>query len=57
MTTAFTSAVVNSILADMVASGQSGLSIALTADCAAPTGQGLIDKSTLISNGWSVTTN
>ncbi len=27
------------------------------ADCAAPTGQGLIDKSTLISNGWSVTTN
>ncbi len=53
----FTSAVVNSILADMVASGQSGLSIALAGDCAAPTGQGLTDKSTLISNGWSVTTN
>lgn len=53
----FTSAVVNSILADMVASGQSGLGIVLTGDCAAPTGQGLTDKSTLISNGWSVTTN
>jgi len=53
----FTSAIVNSILADMVASGQSGLGIALAGDCAAPTGQGLTDKSTLISNGWSVTTN
>lgn len=48
----------NQILAEAVASGVSGGTLDLSGGTnAAPTGQGLIDKATLILAGWTVTTN
>jgi hypothetical protein len=57
-----TSAAVNAILAAFVAAGRTHtngtciLNLGGTGN-AAPTGQGLTDKTTLISRGWTVTTN
>lgn len=57
-----TSAAVNAILAAFVAAGRTSasgtciLNLGGTGN-AAPTGQGLTDKTTLISRGWNVTTN
>ncbi len=57
-----TSSAVNAILAGAVAGGRTSasgtcfLSISGTGP-AAPTGQGITDKSTLISRGWTVSTN
>jgi hypothetical protein len=56
-----TSTAVNAILSAFVAAGRTSanggciLNLGGTAN-AAPTGQGLTDKSTLISRGWTVTT-
>ena len=51
---------INALLAAFVAAGRNsgtcGLNLGGTGN-AAPTGQGLIDKATLISRGWTVTTN
>ena len=51
---------VNTILSDCVATGTSGshrsINVGGTGN-AAPTGQGITDKNTLISRSWSVTTN
>jgi Leucine-rich repeat (LRR) protein len=57
-----TSAAVNAILAAFVAAGRTsadGTCILMLGgtDNAAPTGQGITDKDTLISRGWTVTTN
>lgn len=51
--------VVNSILATVITYNiPAGIkSINLTGSCAAPTGQGLIDKNALIAAGWTVQTN
>jgi hypothetical protein len=57
-----TEAAVNAILAAFVAAGRTSargtciLNLGGTGN-AAPTGQGLTDKTTLISSGWTVTTN
>jgi hypothetical protein len=57
-----TAAAVNAILAAFVAAGRTSasgtciLNLGGTGN-AAPTGQGLTDKTTLISRGWTVTTN
>ena len=49
---------VNAILADFVAAGALSGTLNLAGfGNAAPTGQGLTDKQTLLSRGWSVTTN
>lgn len=51
---------INALLAAFVAAGRNsgtrGLNLGGTGN-AAPTGQGLTDKATLISRGWTVTTN
>jgi hypothetical protein len=51
---------VNTILSECVATGVSGpnriINVGGTGN-AAPTGQGITDKNTLISRGWTVTTN
>jgi len=57
-----TSAAVNAILAAFVAAGRTSTSGTCVlnlggAGNAAPTGQGLTDKTTLISRGWTITTN
>jgi hypothetical protein len=57
-----TSAAVNAILAAFVAAGRTsvdGVCVLFLSGTgnAAPTGQGLTDKTTLISRGWTVTTN
>lgn len=56
---ALTVSTVNAILSAMVDSGLgSGFVLDLSGGTnAAPTGQGLTDKATLIDNGWTVTTN
>lgn len=55
---ALTAESVNHILARCVASSTSAASIALQGGTnAAPTGQGILDKATIIGNGSSVTTN
>tara|TARA_B110000285_G_scaffold214820_1_gene260581 strand:+ start:2316 stop:3158 length:843 start_codon:yes stop_codon:yes gene_type:complete len=55
-----TASAVNTILSECVAANVSGpnriINVGGTGN-AAPTGQGLIDKNTLISRSWSVTTN
>jgi hypothetical protein len=55
-----TAAAVNAILAAFVAAGRSAgtrvLNLGGTGN-AAPTGQGITDKATLVSRGWTVTTN
>ena len=57
----FSAAVVNQILADLVASlalpGRVVCTVNLAQWAAAPTGQGLLDKATLIAAGWTVTTD
>jgi len=40
-----------------VAAGASGGTLNLAGTNAAPTGQGITDKATLNSRGWTVTTN
>ncbi len=52
-----TAASVNAILAAAVASGGTGMTIALQSGNAAPTGKGITDKATLIAAGNSVTTS
>ena len=53
-----TATAVNAILADFVAAGATNGTLNLgDPGNAAPTGQGLTDKQTLLSRGWSVTTN
>ena len=53
-----TASAINAILADFVAAGGAGgtLNLGGTGN-AAPTGQGILDKATLIGRGWGVTTN
>lgn len=54
-----TAVAVNAILAAFVAAGRTGagtINIGTGAN-AAPTGQGITDKATLVSRGWTVTTN
>jgi hypothetical protein len=52
---------VNQVLADLVVSltirGSVKCTVNLSGTDAAPTGQGLTDKATLIAAGWTVTTN
>jgi len=50
---------VNKLLSELVDNGINGgtLSINNQTPPAPPTGQGLIDKATLISRGWTVTTD
>jgi hypothetical protein len=59
-TNQLTAAAVNAILAAFVAAGRSTgtrvLNLGGTGN-AAPTGQGITDKATLVSRGWTVTTN
>ena len=55
-----TAAAVNTILAAFVAAGRTSANGVVTLNLggnAAPTGQGLTDKTTLQSRGWTVTTN
>lgn len=53
-----TTAAVNTLFADLVDAGNNDGILNLDgAENAAPTGQGLIDKATLVSRGWNVTTN
>ena len=57
-----TNAAVNAVLAALVAAGRTSASGTCVVNVggtgnAAPTGQGIIDKATLISRGWTVTTN
>lgn len=54
-----TSAEVNSVLADLVANGLSGGNVTLDGQSVAapPTGAGITDAATLVTNGWSVTTD
>jgi Leucine-rich repeat (LRR) protein len=53
-----TEACVNQVLATLVANGlRSGTLNIGGGTNAAPTGQGLIDKTTLVSRSWTVTTN
>tara|TARA_R110002167_G_scaffold365939_1_gene592166 strand:+ start:82 stop:792 length:711 start_codon:yes stop_codon:yes gene_type:complete len=53
-----TESAINAILAAFVAAGASGGTLVLNdTGNAAPTGQGITDKNTLISRSWSVTTN
>ena len=57
MTSTVSAAVVNAILADCVAAGNSGGTLQISgANMAAPTGQGITDKATLVSRSWTVTT-
>ncbi len=57
MTSTVSAAVVNAILADCVAAGNSGGTLQISgANNAAPTGQGITDKATLVSRSWTVTT-
>lgn len=55
----FTSDVVNNILAALVSNAKTDgtLDISYQETSAPPTGQGLIDKQTLIDRGWTVTTD
>jgi hypothetical protein len=50
---------INSILANLVAAGKTGGTalLNLQTPLCPPTGQGIIDKATLISRGWTVTTD
>lgn len=50
---------VNSVLANLVSNGQSGgtLDISSQTPSAPPTGAGITDAATLVTNGWSVTTD
>ena len=49
---------INSILANLVAHGlDNGVLRCCQYNAASPTGQGLIDKQTLIDRGWTVTTD
>lgn len=57
-----TSTAVNAVLSALVAAGRTSASGTCVVDVggtgnAAPTGQGITDKATLISRGWTVTTN
>lgn len=57
-----TSISINNVLAALVAAGRTSASGTCVVNLsgtnmAAPTGQGIIDKATLISRGWTVTTN
>ena len=57
-----TSTAVNAVLAALVAAGRTSASGTCVVNVggtgnAAPTGQGITDKATLISRGWTVTTN
>ncbi len=57
MTSAVAASVVNAILADCVAAGNNNGTLQLQGtNMAAPTGQGITDKTTLQSRGWTVTT-
>jgi hypothetical protein len=60
-TNALTDIAVNAILADLVvaqAGGNPVCTVSLSGGTnAAPTGQGLLDKATLIAAKWTVTTN
>lgn len=55
----FTSDVVNNILASLVSNAKTNgtLDINYQEISAPPTGQGLVDKQTLIDRGWTVTTD
>lgn len=52
-----TAAAVNSVLAQFVAGNKNPNELIIAGNNAAPTGQGITDKATLISRGWTVTTN
>jgi hypothetical protein len=56
-----TSAMVNAHLAKLVANNVTAISLSYTSlsqdPPAPPTGQGITDKATLISRGWSVSTD
>lgn len=57
-TNQLTVAVINTLLANLVAFNKTtGIFSAAQNPAAAPTGQGLTDKQTLIDRGWTVTTN
>ena len=56
-----TATAVNQVLADLVVSlgirGTTKCTVTLGGTNAAPTGQGLLDKATLVAAGWTVTTS
>jgi hypothetical protein len=54
-----TTTVVNAVLADLVAAGQSGGTLTLQGQtpAAPPSGQGIVDVGTLSGNGWTVSTD
>lgn len=52
-----TSSSVNSVLAQFLSGNKNPNTLIIAGNNAAPTGQGITDKATLISRGWTVTTN